>query len=197
MRTHFFWSVWAWLVLSLHVPSARAEADDAPTTGLGIEAQPAWLNPNRPERAGDETWYGWQTLTTDGVALTGLLGAGLFGNGAGYGIAALSLGGYVLLAPIVHAVHTNWGAAVGSLALRLLPIASATAIYACSSEFYERDEGCEAAVGTITMLSFVLPIVLDSTLFAYEDAVEQRAPPLWVAAWLDRSGGGITLGDAF
>jgi hypothetical protein len=67
-------------------------------------------------------WYGWQVLLADGSWL--VLGPALGSSNKTAEIGAtISVGGYLLGGPIVHAAHGNPGAALGSLGLRLaLPL---------------------------------------------------------------------------
>ena len=77
---------------------------------------PAALADNR-----DGAWYGWQTMTVDAAAV------GTIALGVKVGSTPLALsgvGGLVLGAPVLHAMHGNWGNAGLSLSSRvLLPLA--------------------------------------------------------------------------
>ena len=196
--------IWAWSILILHAHAARAQTGDPErATGAGTEGRPAWLKRDEPRDA-DRVWYGWQTLATDGVALLTLGAGGLVRETAhedvfGY-VLPLSFGSYFLGAPIVHAAHDNWGTAAGSLALRLAPISIGMTMITCrSSSLFDRERNttCEAALATITILGFLVPIALDPVLLAYEDIPKRTQPHVLVTAWFERSGGGITVGNAF
>lgn len=208
MRTHSFssrlqgCSTWAWLVLLLPTHAALAQAPaPAAATGLGSDAQPVWLDRELPEHHEAESWYGWQTLTTDGLALTGLVVAGTLSDSdhqSAPQIAGLtSLSTYMLGAPIIHAVHGNWGAAAGSLGLRTLPLGSSFALSTACGGVFQQNDGCAAAIGAIALVTFMLPIALDPAIFAYEETPEKHASQFHVAAWFEREGGGITVGDMF
>lgn len=195
-------SKWAWLVLLLPAHPVFAQPQDSPTAvGLGTDAQPAWMERDLPERvANKKSWYGWQTLTTDGLALTGFAVAGALSESPDssiYNIIALgSLSSYMLGAPIIHAAHGNWGAAAGSLGLRSLPLGSSFAAYAACGGLFQQNESCAATFTAIMAVTFVLPIALDP-FFAYEDPPKHREHDVQVSAWFERSGGGVTVGDIF
>src|SRR5262245_7305404 len=76
--------------------------------------------------ASDRSWYGWQTLAIDGTAFATWTVTSLVGKTqARPPVSTVNLAGrgvYLLGAPIVHAVHGKPGAAIGSLALRALPM---------------------------------------------------------------------------
>ena len=71
-----------------------------------------------PPEPATRTWYGYQTLLTDGAAVA------MFAGGAATDHAALGAGSgaltYFLAAPLVHLAHDNRSGAGKSLALRLL-----------------------------------------------------------------------------
>lgn len=130
------------------------------TVSRGAEAQ---------EAAGRDPWrwYRWQALVTDGagVALFAASGAasahsqreatGLIYAGA----ATLVVGG-----PIVHAAHGRWGAAAGSLALRVgLPALALLAL----------NQPCEGECGGQLLLgvfAFTAPVALDAAALSWERA---------------------------
>jgi hypothetical protein len=76
-----------------------------------------------PAAAPAASWYGWQTLATNGGAAALLLGALAFGearaDGAAYGLLGLSLATFALGGPIVHGVHRHGGKAAVSAGLRV------------------------------------------------------------------------------
>ena len=102
---------------SLTVVALPAFADEAP-------AAPDWHRDPRAvgtsERVAVRNWYGWQILVTDSASVA------VFTAGASASrtsLLVLGLAGYLAAAPIVHLAHGRPGAAVGSLAIRvLLPI---------------------------------------------------------------------------
>lgn len=77
--------------------------------------------------AGDSTWYGWQTLTADGIALVVLPTLSLATEQSAP--MALGLVGSVFASPIIHTLYDNDGTAVGSLVMRVgLPLLGATLV---------------------------------------------------------------------
>jgi hypothetical protein len=82
--------------------------------------------PGNPSRM-TSTWYGWQTLTTDGAAILLSVMALRSNDTPSSNIANtlgwLSVGTFVAGGPIVHFAHGSAGKGLGSLALRVgLPI---------------------------------------------------------------------------
>lgn len=75
-----------------------------------------------PPLAKEKHWYGWQTLTTYGVALAAMPAAAALGADRGGGVVVLiGAASYTFSAPIVHAAHGRWLPALGSLGLRVVP----------------------------------------------------------------------------
>jgi hypothetical protein len=118
-------------------------------------------------------WYGWQTLTADGFALTCAFTSAAVGPAVG----AVAIATYVLGGPIVHASHGRWGAAAGSLALRVgLPVTFALIgheLDQCKAS--DDSDVCGAggpALGLV--LGIGAAIAVDSAVLARE---EVRAPP--------------------
>jgi hypothetical protein len=101
----------ALLFLLSATTAARADDDGAPPAAAPTTTV------KTPVTNLETRWYGWQTLAVD----AGSVGIGLVGGAAGRGDAGAvaALTGYVLGAPIVHAVHGRTDAAVGDFALRL------------------------------------------------------------------------------
>ena len=64
----------------------------------------------------ERTWYGWQTILSDSAAL-GMAGSAPFTKSIGTAMG--SLGVYMLLPPLVHALHGHGGRAERSLVMRL------------------------------------------------------------------------------
>jgi|GEM_PF-2725679 len=102
----------------------------APLEGNPLDARPLpippliapnakWQPPPGPR------WYGWQTLAFDAAAITLVFGAlALQEDEASPLIGVLGAATYGIGAPVVHAVHGNYGRAFGSLGIRVLaPIA--------------------------------------------------------------------------
>jgi hypothetical protein len=117
------------------------------------------------------TWYGWQTLLVDGVALSAvLLGAGLdrAGNDGGV-VTAFGLLGYELGPGIVHFVHRNPGRGFASFGVRLgMPLAGAFlgASFSSNCDGYRCEEDGAAAGFLLGMAG---AIAIDAAVFAYDD----------------------------
>lgn len=80
-------------------------------------ATPASEADDAPSRAPTRRWYGWQTLSADGVAAAFFVGAvATDHNAALFGCSALT---FLAAGPVVHGAHGQWGAAVGSAGLRI------------------------------------------------------------------------------
>lgn len=105
------------------------------------------------------TWYGWQTLLTDGLALTMLYAAadGRGDDGLVYGAVAT----YNLGAPIVHFGHKNYGRGLASLAVRSLP-----------SILIFGDTNASTDLALLTLISVPTMIAVDAAALAREDAPE-------------------------
>lgn len=200
--------------LALSIPGIASADDDASTE------QPR----EQPQEQPEERWYGWQTITTDGISLTlGTAGLGvaaasvgpftpcldLNGNGCSSGgrggsdggmIAAASLGisasaTYLLGAPIVHAAHGHWDKAGISLGLRSLPIAFATPLLASGS-----DDAQRVGVGVL-VAGAAAAMAIDAAVIAREDVspAPREKPRLGVAPNIDavNRGGGVSLVGTF
>jgi hypothetical protein len=124
-------------------------------------------------------WYGWQTLTADGISTAVFFAA--FGrnsdgsDGINETLAWSGLLGYELAPGIVHFVHRNPGRAFASFGIRLgMPLAGAflggAAISGCSGD------DCQATgIGIGFLLGMGGAIALDAALLAY-DSPEPRRP---------------------
>lgn len=205
------------LTLSLVVSEGVARADD---DGIEVAA------PAEPSPRADtiERWYGWQTITTDGIALTlGTVGIGVGissmgsiapcldfdGNGCSNrgsssdpgGLAAaaglgISAGAtYLFAAPIVHASHGHWDKAAMSFGLRALPIALATPLLASGNDDAPRIGLGVLAVGALAAMA------VDAAVIAREEvsAHSHEKPRLGVSPTVDavNKGGGLSVVGTF
>jgi hypothetical protein len=117
--------------------AAPAAADEPEVMGAPVPAPvtspppatspaPYVLQPAEPART-QKRWYGWQTLTADGVSLSlvyAIASANAKSDNAS--LLLLPLGTYLLVPPIIHLAHERYGAAAGSFGLRLgLPLGGA------------------------------------------------------------------------
>ncbi len=140
-------------------PPAPLPSRELPPPGEAVYRPPGARRP----------WYGWQTLITDGAALTlALLADSPRSSDLSSAVGLLALGAYGLGAPIVHAVHHNPGKGLASFGLRLgMPIAGAfagaSAASGCNGFLCEVDG---AAIGMLIGLAGA--VTIDATVLAYE-----------------------------
>lgn len=99
------------------------------------------------KREVERTWYGWQTILTDGASL-GLAGSAPFTKSIGSALGAV--GAYMLLPPLIHVFHGHGGRAERSLGMRLgFPLAGAflfpVAYFAYGSSGSSRVDFCRGS----------------------------------------------------
>ncbi len=169
---------------------------------LGRGERPT-TEPARGTDAGT-TWYGYQTLGTDGLALL-LLGAGVAADGDnGEMLAKFSIGTYLLGAPLVHVAHDRSTRALGSLALRAgLPLVG----YMIGSALEHDEPVCEGDIHDCyyddsigesvlgVMAGVAIASIVDAAMLA--DSAPPKAKPQ--AAWTPSARamhGGFALGLA-
>ncbi len=116
----------------------------------------------------ESRWYGWQTLTTDGVAI------GLVLVGASAESTAVALGGaalYGLGAPVIHEKHGQPGKAFASLGLRVtLPLALGYVSYEAQGGNHCGRELCELATfGEGFLVGIGVAILIDAAVLARQD----------------------------
>jgi hypothetical protein len=138
------------------------------------------------------TWYGWQTLTTDGITAT-VVAVSLFtlsGGNRSLFLAELGVGAaiYALGAPIVHWAHGNAGTGFGSLAMRLP--CGVIAYFSALALAY-------LPVTAVGLAGVLVPVVVDAAALAYDTA--PAAPPktqMWLMPTVAPTKGGATFGLA-
>jgi hypothetical protein len=152
--------------LSEHRGEVSAEADDYFEEDDGGTETPR------------RVWYGWQTLTADGISTLVFFAA--FGQNSDGSdrvnetLAYAGLLGYELAPGIVHFAHRNAGRAFASFGIRLgMPLAGAflggAAISGCSGD------DCQATgIGLGFLLGMGGAIALDAALLAYESPEPRR-----------------------
>jgi hypothetical protein len=162
-----------------------------------------------------QEWYGWQTLVSDGIALS-LLGAAAATDSES--LAKASLGVYVLGAPAIHVANGEVGRSFASLGVRTIgPIAGLLGgLFLGALTFPNRgsDDGCtktnaygecvgdEGAtegferLGAFGAGGFVLGFIgasaFDGTVIARKEL--QPRPAFSIAPSLARSRQGVTFG---
>lgn len=102
-------------------PSPASVSGPPPALPLTTEPPP---EPTEA-RSSPSRWYGWQTLLVDAAA-AGILAGGLVSWTVEPTV--IGYGGFLFGAPVVHAVHGNYGRMLASFALRLIVPALAGAI---------------------------------------------------------------------
>lgn len=123
-----------------------------------------------PVRKTKRVWYGWQTLTLDGVAIASgtILGSGGF-NGAGY----VWIGTYAIAPPVVHVFHGRVGIAFADLGVRVgAPVVVGTLglLAGCAAGAGGDDVLDACAVGAVVgfFLGYGAAIAIDAAVFARE-----------------------------
>jgi len=94
-------------------PPDVTEYDAAPSTGTVV----AYAPPAAPASRGG--WYGWQTLTVDGVSLVTMPFELAANTPSSTYLFVGSLSGFAFGAPLVHAAHGRWGTAAADLGMRV------------------------------------------------------------------------------
>jgi hypothetical protein len=163
----------ALLAASFVLAPAVARADDDPPAPAAA--------PATPEKA--TTWYGYQTLATDGVALALLIPAAGGGAGtSGFGVGSLAM--YGLGAPIVHFAHGQIGKGFLDLGLRAaIPIATTgiglgigSAIPANNQNAWLDTNNHALEGGAIGLvLGPIIAVVVDAAVLANEPAAKDGA----------------------
>jgi hypothetical protein len=129
--------------------------------------------PEEEEEPRKSRWYGWQTLTTDGAALTLVVLSATQDQDAGP-LLALGLGAYAAGGPIVHWAHGRAGVGFGSLGIRIgapiVGVAIGSAMADCP-EREDRGSWCgagEMALGLLVGVGSAMAI--DAAVLAREPA---------------------------
>jgi hypothetical protein len=177
---------------------------------------------SRVARAGEadayeepQSWYGWQTMLTDGGAIgLFLLSAAVqdakYGSGSGESyevganvLVASGFAAYLFGGPAVHLAHGDGRKALGSFALRAaLPIAGTLAGLAIGSAVCGPHDSeiipCPIAVGALGLLAggVAAPIV-DASVIAREPVTPPTGPRLQAAFVPSGSGGTFLLAGRF
>ena len=165
-------------------PSANAPPP-AKTDRLTTRSREGTLDADRDsdvdaEVAPKRRWYGWETLTSDGVSLTMVVvGVALASNDSGRDTAAsdvafLGVLNYEFGPGIIHFLHRNPGRGFASMGLRFaMPVAGgfvgASAASGCNGFF------CQAGAAAVGLLAGMGgAIAIDAAVFAYDDPKRSR-----------------------
>lgn len=129
----------------------------------------------------EHTWYGWQPLLVDASVLGAMLAV------RSEYVAGAGLGAFAIGAPITHLAHDRWGAALGSLGLRVaLPV---TFALVGSSNCTPSEEGnCMQAAAYGAILGMAAASLVDALALSWE------AKPAPVMPTASLSASGVTLG---
>jgi len=203
-RTHLGAALLLCVGIAASPAAAETPVHQPGETGEGAGAQP------EPGPAGRSSWYGYQILLADAVAL------GLTAIAAEAGSEAVLVGAagvYLLGGPTVHALHRRPLAAVASLGLRIaLPIAFAAiggASVNCRMGGVVNDgESCGSIEPLIGLtVGLVAAVAIDSAAVAWDwtpPAAADRAAPraeslasVSVAPIRIREGAGLVLSGRF
>jgi hypothetical protein len=157
------------LVTATALTAATARADDDSTAPKPKKSEP------------EETWYGWQTLSTDGAALALLIAAGSTTQSSSTTgtLALASLGTYALGGPVVHLAHDRARTAAGDLVVRVSVPLATTVLGAMIGNAVIPPSPCEGdgpcgggiAFGLVGLGVGVLTAsIVDAAVFGYEPA---------------------------
>jgi hypothetical protein len=166
----------------------RVEAPPTRGTSTPVSAEPQYVDTDERSLSADEEdpspappetrWYGWQTLTTDAVAVSLLLSG--VGPDANLTALEVGMGTFGLGGPIVHVAHGRPVIAAASFLARVaLPTAGyfvGEAVQNCHHETSEEDEMSCAPIGSILggLLGVAIASGIDAAVFANEDVKPER-----------------------
>lgn len=178
--------------LSGPVP-AKADLIAAPEARRAAEADAEREHYDEPQ-VERSRWYGWQTLTADGVSLAAILvGAALDERRSGKDeFVWLGILGYELAPGFVHFAHRHVGRGFASFGIRLgMPLAGvflgASLASGCNTNL------CEATgAGVGALLGMGGAIAIDAALFAYDDPKRAAARRVGLVPLVS-----VTPGQAF
>jgi hypothetical protein len=183
------------LLVALIAGSRVARADEAGDAGV---------SPAAPT-----SWYGWQTLASDGSAVA--LGALAYGVDKAGGTTitnvfwTASVATFFVGAPVIHWKHGHVGKGFGSLGLRVgLPVAAflgglLIGNAACSDSDSDTSiVGCPVAVGAVAgVAGLVAAPIVDAAVLAREPVETPAAPPIHAALVPTDGGGKLVLAGRF
>ncbi|MBI2395096.1 MAG: hypothetical protein HYV09_36335 [Deltaproteobacteria bacterium] len=184
----------------LATPPALAETEPAEDDEEDAQvSEPKEAAP--ASRKSRRTWYGWQTLTTDAVALPLFLLAGADSEPAALFGVLTGLTTYVFGAPIIHAAHHSPAKAFGSFGLRLAA-PGIGAVLGCAAYGESEGLGCLPGAALGALVGHATAVVIDSAVLAYDDRGKKRSSSnaggfvVPTATW-SGDGGTIALLGAF
>jgi hypothetical protein len=187
--------------LFLLAPRARAQAP-VPTWASATSASTSTTVPKpQPWRTAREglptveleqqpakrTWYGWQTLLSDGLSLAALV---LLRDADDF--SAVGLGLLVLGSPIVHFAHENLGSGAISLGIRAasLGLFGGGLVLVVEDDVFDgggssEDNTLGGVLIVASVAGIIAAIAIDASLLAYDKAAASRSEMARFAPWLD------------
>ncbi len=147
-----------------------------PRIALGAEARPSTQG-----EAAEGEWYGWQTLTADGLSLGVVVASvpvgqafiernadGTTGGPPPIMWAMLAAGGagYVLAPPVLHWVRGNTGRGFISLGMRVTGPLLSLGVTGCVGAHGAPGSGAACVVGIAGILGTIAASVIDATILA-------------------------------
>lgn len=182
-------------IASLAAPASAQDDDERPAAALGGAAASAAAEaPRHPASPPKRVWYGWQTLTMDGLSVAVPITLAAAKSDA----AAYAFGGFYLFGPaVVHWTHENVGTGFASVGVRVgSPLVGLLA--GCAVSCGGRGDYEAAFAGLF--LGYAAAVVLDAAAFAWEDPEPQRygaRPTITPTASIHRGGGTFGLVGSF
>ena len=167
--------------------SAHAQPDPVPPAPPSA-ADPASVAgaPARPASKDERSWYGWQTLVTDGVAV------GLFAvaeavrdDPTALAVSAVGAwGSYIFGGPAIHVAHHRYGVALGDLGLRVgAPLLLALAVVAVTGpNVCTPGEFCPGLA--VVAVGYLGAMAVDSAVLAWSSESSPVAQVKRAHAWL-------------
>lgn len=162
-----------------------------------------WLAAQQRQFQPPQRWYGWQTLLSDGLAITAFITGIVVADDShrtediGVGISIGGFAAFTIVPPIIHGVHGQGRNAGVSVALRL----GSTALLTLAVLECESDRRCGEGWSVVAFLAAVgypVAVIVDAAI-AYEDVPADEEASLRIAPWIGpvRGGAAFGLGGAF
>jgi hypothetical protein len=171
------WGIGVAVCCAVFVGLVPAVCSAAPPRGEQANEPPAAdSGPSRNARR----WYGWQTLSVDGVAGALFLGAAAADhNTTLFGFSAVTFG---FGAPALHMAHGNWELSLASVGLRIFaPFAGALVGSTKDVHWVEDAAGGHDSSNKWTIVGAgiggLVAAAVDGLLFAYDTRVPSTPPP--------------------
>jgi hypothetical protein len=128
-------------------------------------------------KAPEESWYGYQTLGADTLAITLLIGSSQSYGGLDTALLVGATGAYLAGAPSIHLLNAQSSSALISLGVRVgAPLVGATMGWA-ASKFMPYDDGDEEVRGLAigVLLGLLAPMVVDAAALAWKPTAAAKS----------------------